>query len=216
MSEITNRFATGAPQNLEERFASRAAHMKPSEIRSLFAVADQIRKEQFWLRFPEELIFTFMNEANKEPFYVTVHGFEEEVLGVSVYRSREDIQKYLTILSEGDDVSFQTIIACQSCSSVLFGEKEHLGPGDFTAMESAGYHPDAAPNSYIYFRSYQPGLTPWYIGCDDVELLAAGLVSLLEAAKLLAIRPWTPIPKRWSIKSKMGKVTLPYQHLTKV
>lgn len=153
--------------------------------RSLFAVADQIRKAEFWIRFPEELIFTFMNEANKEPFYVTVHGFEEEVLGVSVYRSRDDIQKYLTILSEGDDVSFQTIIACQSCSSVLFGEKEHLGPGDFTAMESAGYHPDTAPNSYIYFRSYQPGLTPWYIGCDDVELLTAGLVSLLEAAKLL-------------------------------
>ena len=41
MSEITNRFATGAPQNLEERFATRAAHMKPSEIRSLFAVASR-------------------------------------------------------------------------------------------------------------------------------------------------------------------------------
>ena len=41
MSEITQRFSTGAPQNLEERFASRAAHMKPSEIRSLFAVASR-------------------------------------------------------------------------------------------------------------------------------------------------------------------------------
>ena len=41
MSEITQRFSTGAPQNLEERFASRAARMKPSEIRSLFAVASR-------------------------------------------------------------------------------------------------------------------------------------------------------------------------------
>jgi DNA-binding transcriptional MocR family regulator len=41
MSDITQRFSTGAPQNLEERFASRAAHMKPSEIRSLFAVASR-------------------------------------------------------------------------------------------------------------------------------------------------------------------------------
>ena len=41
MSEITQRYSTGAPQNLEERFASRAAHMKPSEIRSLFAVASR-------------------------------------------------------------------------------------------------------------------------------------------------------------------------------
>ena len=38
MSDVTPRFTTGAPQNLEERFAGRAAHMQPSEIRSLFAV----------------------------------------------------------------------------------------------------------------------------------------------------------------------------------
>ncbi len=41
MTDITQRFSTGAPQNLEERFASRAAQMKPSEIRSLFAVASR-------------------------------------------------------------------------------------------------------------------------------------------------------------------------------
>ena len=41
MSDVTPRFTTGAPQNLEERFAERAAHMQPSEIRSLFAVASR-------------------------------------------------------------------------------------------------------------------------------------------------------------------------------
>ena len=39
-SEIT-RLHTGDPENLTERFASRAAHMQPSEIRSLFAVASR-------------------------------------------------------------------------------------------------------------------------------------------------------------------------------
>ncbi len=47
MSEVTPRFATGAPQNLEERFAGRAAHMQPSEIRSLFAVVSVIMCEQY-------------------------------------------------------------------------------------------------------------------------------------------------------------------------
>jgi len=40
MSE-TERYQTHAPENLQERFAHRAAHMKPSEIRSLFAVASR-------------------------------------------------------------------------------------------------------------------------------------------------------------------------------
>ena len=41
MSEFIQRFTTGVPQKLEERFATRATHMKPSEIRSLFAVASR-------------------------------------------------------------------------------------------------------------------------------------------------------------------------------
>ncbi|MSX18835.1 MAG: PLP-dependent aminotransferase family protein, partial [Actinobacteria bacterium] len=41
MSEVNLRYQTGAPQHLEERFATRAAGMLPSEIRSLFAVASR-------------------------------------------------------------------------------------------------------------------------------------------------------------------------------
>ena len=40
-SESVERFHTHAPENLVERYAHRAAHMKPSEIRSLFAVASR-------------------------------------------------------------------------------------------------------------------------------------------------------------------------------
>ena len=41
MSNEVNRVITGAPQNLTERYAHRASMMKPSEIRSLFAVASR-------------------------------------------------------------------------------------------------------------------------------------------------------------------------------
>ena len=41
MSGDVTRIHTGVSQNLTERFAHRAAHMHPSEIRSLFAVASR-------------------------------------------------------------------------------------------------------------------------------------------------------------------------------
>jgi DNA-binding transcriptional MocR family regulator len=41
MSDISVRYQCGVPQNLEKRFAARAAGMLPSEIRSLFAVASR-------------------------------------------------------------------------------------------------------------------------------------------------------------------------------
>ena len=40
-NQEVERYRTHAPENLQERFAHRAAHMKPSEIRSLFAVASR-------------------------------------------------------------------------------------------------------------------------------------------------------------------------------
>jgi len=40
-SDGLERFQTHEPENLQERYAHRAAHMKPSEIRSLFAVASR-------------------------------------------------------------------------------------------------------------------------------------------------------------------------------
>lgn len=40
-SEEVERYRTHAPENLHERYAHRAAQMKPSEIRSLFAVASR-------------------------------------------------------------------------------------------------------------------------------------------------------------------------------
>ena len=40
MSDV-DRYRTHEPENLQERFAHHAAHMKPSEIRSLFAVASR-------------------------------------------------------------------------------------------------------------------------------------------------------------------------------
>jgi hypothetical protein len=41
MSNDITRIHTGKAQNLTDRFAHRAAMMKPSEIRSLFAVASR-------------------------------------------------------------------------------------------------------------------------------------------------------------------------------
>jgi 2-aminoadipate transaminase len=41
MSELAHQHLIGLPQNLEERFAARAAGMQASEIRSLFAVASR-------------------------------------------------------------------------------------------------------------------------------------------------------------------------------
>lgn len=143
---------------------------------ALFSVSEQLRKTKCWETFPEELIFAFTRNGEVQ-FYLTVHGYEEEAKGISIYRNLREIQHYMTILQGGDDVSLQTIIGNQSCISVIFTNREQLGNGDVTAMEQGGFTPEESETGYIIFRDYKPGKTPWYIGAEEADLLTDGLVT---------------------------------------
>lgn len=152
---------------------------------ALFEAAVSLNKKELWKIFPEELIFAFPSEKEDDAFYITVHGYEEEVLGISFYAGREDIEKYLRILEQGDDVSFSFILENQSCITALFGEEIHLGPGDLTAMQEGSYQPDPVlPHNCIYFRSYRPGMAPWYIDRKEADLLIKGLESFNRVTDL--------------------------------
>lgn len=179
-----------------------------NQWQDLFQLAEQLRRRQPWQKYPEELIFTFEKEGRNEPFYITIHGFEEDVLGISVYRGKEDIKKYLNILFEGDEVTMQTIIANQSCVSALFGEKDMLGPGDFTAMELAQFVPDQSSQGHIYFRVYQPGFTPWYISSDELNLLTMGITDFLKADQILGERPFNPAKETVRYTENNGEPTV--------
>lgn len=176
--------------------------------RDLFEISERLRQRHPWQQYPEELIFSFIREDREDPFYVTVHGYEEDVLGISVYPGKDDIKKYMNILAEGDEVSFQTILANQSCISVLYGEKPMLGAGDFTAMESAEFTPDGTLNSYIHFRSYQPGFTPWYIGSKEVEILMTGLTAFAEADRRFAGQPFDTFKEMVVCTEKSGEISV--------
>ncbi|HMM05434.1 MAG TPA: hypothetical protein PKD52_02035 [Clostridiales bacterium] len=179
-----------------------------NQWQDLFRLAEQIRTRQPWRKYPEELIFTFVKENRNEPFYMTIHGFEEEVLGISVYQGKEDIKKYLNILTESDGLSMQTIIANQSCVSALFGEKDMLGVGDFTAMELAQFVPDRSADGHIYFRVYRPGFTPWYINSDQLNLLIMGLTAFLEADRIFGDQPFDPEKETVRYAENKGVITV--------
>lgn len=149
----------------------------------LFILADKLNQKELWKIYPEEVIFEFRAAEQEEPFFATIHGYEEDVLGISVYAEKTDIGKYLKILEQGDDVTFHTIVENQSCVTLLCGEEIHLGPGDFTAISEGDYTPGRGPHSYFFFRSYQPGIAPWYINQTEAELLIKGLRALNEATE---------------------------------
>lgn len=149
--------------------------------KSVFELSKQVKEQKPWKTYPEELIFILYGKDREEPIYASVHGYEEDVIGISIHETKSDISKYITILEKGEDAGFQTIIANQSCVSLQFADQCFLSPGDITAMEQAEFTPESGANNCILFRKYSPGLAPWYADSHDIDLLIEGLRLFINA-----------------------------------
>ncbi len=140
MSEITNRFATGAPQNLEERFANRAAHMKPSEIRSLFAVASRPEIVSLAGGMPNLSAFPMSMMADVVQKLVVTNGAEALQYGSGQGHPKLrdqicDVMALEGIRANPDDV----LVTTGSQQALDLISRIFIDPGDVVLVEAPSY-----------------------------------------------------------------------------
>ena len=181
MSEITNRFATGAPQNLEERFASRAAHMKPSEIRSLFAVASRPEIVSLAGGMPNLSAFPMGMMANVVQKLVLTNGAEalQYGSGQGHPKLREQICEVMAlegIRANPDDV----LVTTGSQQALDLISRIFIDPGDVVLVEAPSY-----VGALGTFHQYEASVI--HVETDDSGLVPQGLreaiVSVREAGR---------------------------------
>lgn len=180
MSEITNRFATGAPQNLEERFATRAAHMKPSEIRSLFAVASRPEIVSLAGGMPNLSAFPMPMMADVIQKLVLTNGAEalQYGSGQGHPKLREQICEVMAlegIRANPDDV----LVTTGSQQALDLISRIFIDPGDVVLVEAPSYvgalgtfHQYEA--SVVHVDTDDEGLVPQALRDAIVSLRATG------------------------------------------
>lgn len=154
--------------------------------RELFAISEKIRALEPWRRYTSAQLFMIAAETETEPIFCSVLGNQEEYCGVSLYRGYEALNGFLKILEAGEEPPFLTITANQHCVTVYFAEDNLLGAGDITAMHKGNYAPKVGVLNQIFFRSYAPGFSPWYIDKNEAQSAIANLnifYNMLMAAK---------------------------------
>ena len=176
MSDISIRYQTGEPQNLEQRFAARAAEMLPSEIRSLFAVASRPEIVSLAGGMPNlsALPMEMMAEVIKE--LILTNGSEalQYGSGQGHPKLREqicDVMALEGIRANPDDV----VITTGSQQALDLISRIFIDPGDVVLVEAPSY-----VGALGTFRQYQASVV-------HVEMDNDGLVpdSLRAAIKSL-------------------------------
>ena len=140
MSSELTRISTGTPENLNERFAQRAAMMKPSEIRSLFAVASRPDIVSLAGGMPNLSALPMDMMANVVNDLIGTHGAEalQYGSGQGHPKLREqicDVMALEGIAAHPDDV----IITTGSQQALDLISRIFIDPGDVVLAEAPSY-----------------------------------------------------------------------------
>ena len=177
MPHIIARHQTGEPQNLEERFAARAAGMQASEIRSLFAVAS--RPEIVSLAggmpnlsaLPMEMMASVVNQL------ILTNGAEalQYGSGQGHPKLREQICEVMAlegIRANPDDV----IVTTGSQQALDLISRIFIDPGDVVLVEAPSY-----VGALGTFRQYEAQVV--HVALDDQGLVPAALREAIASVR---------------------------------
>lgn len=177
MSDLADRYRTGVPQYLEERFAARAAGMQASEIRSLFAVAS--RPEIVSLAggmpnlsaLPMELMASVVHDL------IATNGTEalQYGSGQGHPKLREqicDVMALEGIHANPDDV----IVTTGSQQALDLISRIFIDPGDVVLVEAPSY-----VGALGTFRQYEAQVV--HVALDDQGLVPEALRQAIASVR---------------------------------
>jgi len=177
MPNIIARHQTGEPQNLEERFAARAAGMQASEIRSLFAVAS--RPEIVSLAggmpnlsaLPMEMMASVVNQL------ILTNGAEalQYGSGQGHPKLREQICEVMAlegIRANPDDV----IVTTGSQQALDLISRIFIDPGDVVLVEAPSY-----VGALGTFKQYEAQVV--HVALDDQGLVPDALREAIASVR---------------------------------
>lgn len=171
------RHTTGDSLELENRFASRAAHMKPSEIRSLFAVASRPEIVSLAGGMPNlsALPMEMMAEVVRE--LVATNGTEalQYGSGQGHPQLREQICEVMAlegIRANPDDV----IVTTGSQQALDLISRIFIDPGDVVLVEAPSY-----VGALGTFSQYQASVV--HVETDNDGMVPAALVEAIKSVR---------------------------------
>ena len=170
-SDGVERFRTHAPENLQERFAHRAAHMKPSEIRSLFAVASRPEIVSLAGGMPNLTAIPMETMSEIVEKLVREHGMEalQYGSGQGHPRLREqicDVMALEGIRANPDDV----LVTTGSQQALDLISRIFIDPGDVVLVEAPSY-----VGALGTFSQYEADVV--HVQMDNDGLIPAGIVT---------------------------------------
>ncbi len=146
----------------------------------LYKAAANLKKMTPWDTFTDMDLITLEMPDEAEPLFCSVMGSGKQCYGVAVYPGYEAFSLLMALLDTTDGETLNPYTFEQQALLCYFGDREDITPVDRDIMKQLGIR-FRGRNQWVYFRSVEPGLLPWYITANQAELLASALEGVSAA-----------------------------------
>ncbi len=154
------------------------------EWRSLYAVANEIKKMKPWEWMCDCDIFGVQDPETGTTYYCVIMGSGGIHFGLSAYRGAHGLSVLLETIEDNDDPGAASdLIYETNCLQCSFEDRDMLAKEDLAVIKNLGLK-YRGRNQWPSFRDYSPGLFPWFIDRSQCKMLTLILTQALEVMLL--------------------------------
>ncbi len=163
------------------------AEKKPTleEWKKLYAIAGKVKELAPWNWMMEDDVFGVQNPESGEIGFISVMGAAGEHFAIALYPGAEALYAFLDLEEQGregvlDDVAPDRILEIPQFQA-SFEDREQLQKEDREVIKKLNLK-FRGQNEWPMFRSYAPGMFPWFVSSDEARFLTFALEQLLDVA----------------------------------
>jgi len=158
------------------------------EARQLYEVAVRVKELAPWTWMDESDIFGVQHPETGEMGFVSVMGMAGEHFAVALYQGAAALYDFWEM--ESGDALLMNPMGLLDVPQLQasFEDRDMLDKQDRDVIKKLGLKFRGA-NAWPMFRSYAPGLMPWFVTAAEARFLACALARTLEVAPRVKAQP---------------------------
>lgn len=146
---------------------------------ALYEAAAKFKKLGCWEWMDDDDLFGVQNPETGEFGYCCIMGKLGENFALAVYLGSEGLQCLFDMLS--GKLPYSDALFAQKCLMASFEDRDYLAPEDLKVIKGLGLK-FRGKNNWPFFRSFSPGLFPWFISADECRFLTIALQQAADVA----------------------------------
>lgn len=156
-------------------------HVEPTleEWKALYEAAQAFKEARCWEWMYNDDLFGVQDPETGEIAYCCVMGCTDELYGLGAYLGTEGLEALMGMMSDSTAEDSPDLLYLQKCLLATFENREILEDSDRAVIKKLGLK-FRGKNQWPMFRSYQPGLYPWFLNAWECRFLTLVLQQALE------------------------------------